>query len=93
MSALLRSFVEYDHPVEARSVKPVLSVVPAKVAAMPVPEALRKEPALREALAYVRLLLRLAALPFVALGWLIALPFIALGMLSWIGVKVMAASA
>lgn len=134
MSALLKSFVEYEYPVEAKSVKPVLSIVAAKVAAMPAPQAeevsgisvlknmllflsapfvglvyavllpfvglfllarigskaLVKEPAVREALAYGRFLLRMAALPFVALGWLIALPFIGLGMLSWIGVKAVA---
>jgi hypothetical protein len=137
MSALLKSFVEYEYPVEAKSVKPVLSVVAVKVAAMPVTEAeavsgisvlknmllflsapfvglvyavllpfvglamlvriggkaLLKEPAVREALAYGRFLLRMAAMPFVALGWLIALPFIAVGMLSWIGVKAIVGAA
>ncbi len=137
MSALLKSFVEYEYPVAAKSVKPVLSVVAAKVAAMPVTEAeavsgisvlknmllflsapfvglvyavllpfvglamlariggkaLLKEPAVREALAYGKFLLKMAAMPFVALGWLIALPFIAVGMLSWIGVKAIAAAA
>src|SRR5512140_679947 len=56
-------------------------------------KALLKEPAVREALAYGRFLLRMAAMPFVALGWLIALPFMAVVMVSWIGVKVMAAAA
>jgi hypothetical protein len=137
MSALLKSFVEYEYPVEAKSAKPVLSIVAVKVAAMPVTEAeavsgisvlknmllflsapfvglvyavllpfvglamlawfggkaLLKEPAVREALAYGRFLLRMAAMPFVALGWLIALPFIAVGMISWIGVKAIAAAA
>lgn len=121
----------------AKSAKPILSVVAAKVAAMPVPEAeavsgisvlknmllflsaplvglvyavllpfvgvamlvriagnaLLKSPAGREALTYGKFLLKMAAIPFVALGCLIALPFVALGMLSWICVKAMAAAA
>jgi len=137
MSALRKTFVEYEYPVAAKSVKPVLSVVAAKGPVTPVAEAeavpsasvlknmalflsapfvglvyavllpfvglamlawfggkaLLKEPAVREALAYGRFLLRMAAMPFVALGWLVALPFIAVGMISWIGVKALAAAA
>jgi hypothetical protein len=82
MSALLKSFVEYEYPVEAKSAEPVLSVVAVKVAAMPVTEA--------EAVSGISVLknmLLFLSAPFVGLVYAVLLPFVGLAMLARIAVK------
>ena len=82
MSALLKSFVEYEYPVAAKSVKPVLSVVAAKVAAV----ATAESEAVPRASVLKNMLLFLSA-PFVGLVYAVLLPFVGLFMLARIGGK------
>lgn len=82
MSALLKSFVEYEYPVAAESAKPVLSVVAAKVAVTPVPEA----QAVHGISVLKNMLLFLSA-PFVGLVYAVLLPFVGLFMLARMGGK------
>ena len=81
MSALLKSFVEYEYPVAA-SAKPTLSVV----AATPVAQA---EAAPRNGV-LKNMALFLSA-PFVGLLYAVLLPFVGLGMLAWVGGKALMA--
>lgn len=82
MSALLKSFVEYEYPVAAKSVKPVLSVVAAKVAAMPAPQAGEVS-----GISVLKNMLLFLSAPFVGLVYAVLLPFVGLFLLARIGGK------
>ena len=80
MSALLKSFVEYEYPVAAKSAKPVLCVVSAK--AVPVAEA-ESAPGI----SVLKNMLLFLSAPFVGLVYAVLLPFVGLAMLARIAVK------
>jgi len=85
MSALRKTWVEAEYPVPAKSVKPVLSVVVAKVPPAPVAEA--------EAVPGTGLLKNMAlflSAPFVGLVYAVLLPFVGLGILAWFAGKALA---
>ena len=80
MSALRKTSVVHEYPVAAKTVKPVLSLVAAKVPATPVAqdEAAPKGGTLKNMLLFL-------SAPFVGLLYAVLLPFVGLGMLAWIG--------
>jgi hypothetical protein len=87
MSALRKTtWIETEYPIAAKSVKPALSVVPAKAA----PATVAESAALSRGAVLKNMLLFLSA-PFVGLVYAVLLPFVGLGMLAFIGAKALLA--
>jgi hypothetical protein len=87
MSALRKTtWIETEYPIAAKSVKPVLSVVPTKATPAPI-----AEPAAPSRGAVLKNMLLFLAAPFVGLVYAVLLPFVGLGMLAVIGAKALLA--
>ena len=84
MSALRKTWIETEYPIATKSVKPVLTVVPAKAAPVGVPAEVTRGAVLKNMLLFL-------SAPFVGLVYAVLLPFVGLGMLAFVGARALLA--
>ena len=84
MSALRKTWIESEYPIATKSVKPVLTVVPAKAAPVGEPAEVTRGAVLKNMLLFL-------SAPFVGLVYAVLLPFVGLGMLAFVGARALLA--